>query len=444
MKTKATRVLYVVPETADIGGIAPSSEQIMMGLKEVGFEAEFMYIRTIKHSAEAAEPRVSGYEGQWVQGEGTGQLFHPMLGWRGYGWSLWGANNIARAVMRMNEFDVVIWGAAFGFNVKWYHGRHDWLDLFTKVTAKKVIMHRDDHLWDSQDWYAVLDKYVDGWACVHRCSFDMSEGLTKPRAIIPSPHDVSDIATHFKQFGARRGVLSVQNAKSWKNVDAIVRAAPYLQHHVMLAGDGLVIRNMQAEIGGKLKPGYMVSTRKDPDARAKDIGKRIWDVANASKNFEYLGPINEQRRDQIYKSAAFGMDLSLRANTGQFNRVFIEAAKHGCVTIATEQFMSGVNRDNFLQPMKHYLPINIEVKPKAFAEQLAAAHGIQPKKYREIQETNRALLYQFDRKKAAEDLVKLALGQRAGWQYAKGDPSAAKAPRYLAGCARFVDLFGGL
>ncbi len=128
--SKKLRVLYVVPETMDLGGIAPSSEHIVAGLREIGMDAEFMYIRQTKNNVDSGVPGRTIYEGQWVQGEGSKLPFHPVLGWGGMGYSLYGPDNIAAVVKYMNTFDVVIWGAAFGFNVDTYRGRTDWLDVF--------------------------------------------------------------------------------------------------------------------------------------------------------------------------------------------------------------------------------------------------------------------------------------------------------------------------
>lgn len=446
---KYLRVLYVVPECSDIGGIAPSTEQILLGLRDNGYQAEFVHIRATKNTLDSGTPNRRDYRGQWITGGGTGLPFHPVLGWGGLGWAAYNRQQIDNLVDHMNKFDVVIWGAAFGFNTDWYRGRHDWADLFTKVRAKKVIMLRDDHLWDAQGWYAYLDTYVDGWACVHKCSFDMAADMAAPRAIIPSPHDMGSVPHQVSGADDRfRTLFSIQNAKSWKKVDQLIRAVPYIRTlNTILAGDGLVIRNMRAPpSGGKLKPGYTGNFRLDPDLPKHRVGKPIWNIATKSEMFTYTGPMNEKARDQTYRDALFGIDLSNRTSTGQWNRVFIEAAKQGCVMMAVPRFMSGKDGDNFLQPGIHYLPVDPELTPKQLAAQIddhCKNYGDNKQRYRKIQKTVRDLLPLFDRSKAARALVDLAMGKKPAdaWAYAKGAKEHSE--RYTDGLESFGKLFGG-
>jgi hypothetical protein len=443
---KRLRILYALPQTMDLGGIAPSTEHIIAGMRQLGHDCEFMYIKQTKSNTRGtgdAEPGWKKYAGQWVSGEGTGVMFHPMLGWGGPGWSLYDRAHIDLAVNYMNTFDIVVWGAAFGFKVNWYEGSREWLDVFSKVKAKKIVMIRDDHFWGRQSWNVEFDQYVDGWACVNACGFDECEGLTKPRAVIHSPHDLSDLDRRQKPMGKRKpGIFSVQNAKSWKRVDEIVRCVPYLQHTLWLAGEGLVIRNMRAPAdGGKLKPGYIVNHRADPSAHIRHVGRPIWDVAIA-EGMQYLGPVNEATRDKCFSDIRFGLDLSTRENTGQINRVYIEAAKHGCVMLAVPEFMSGVNGTNWIKPGVHYLPVHSGRTPVDLAMQLDDAFKLKASKYAQMQDDNYEAIQRYDRRTACQQLIDLAMGKKTGWRYSKGDPSAASSPAYIAGRELFTQHFG--
>lgn len=432
---KKLRVLYVVVDTMDIGGIAPTAEHHVAGLKEAGYDAEFMFIRQTKSFVNS--PDSVQHAKTWAIGEGTGQPFSPVLGWRGQNYCLYGKDNIAEVVKIMNTFDVVIWGAAFGFNVNWYRGRDDWMDVFKKVKAKKIVVLHDLYLWKLHDWYAELDQYVDGWACVHKSNFDQAAGLTKPRALISFSMDVTKVPKKFISYGRRqREVFSVQNAKVCKRVDRLVRAVPYTETRIILGGDGLVLRNMRAPIdGGKMKGPYIVSPKYDPDAVKRNMGKRFWDVAVNHPSFLWLGMIGEAQRDMIYRDALYALDLSDAETNGQVNRVSIEAMAQGCVPIAVPHFITGVNGTGDLKPGVNYIPINSDTKPKWLAEQIDdIVNSTTPRKYAEIQEANRDILRDFDRKRDARSMVNLALGKI-------GTKGRADAEKIRAGRRKFNELF---
>lgn len=443
------KILYVVPIEAsipgsDLGGVIPSSEQFMQGFRELGHQATFVRLRDTSQTNRYDVPSRAIYgPDQWITGPGTGLRMHTVLGWQGEYYTTGNAKSLQDFIDLANDHDVVVWAALFGFKNKLTAGQTEWFRVFTDIKTPTVVQIRDDHLWERQAWTSVVEPYINGWAPVHSCGFDLSAGLTKPRGIVFSTHDV-DGANFGRRFDAREdAVYMVQNFKSWKRSERLVMAVPHMQSKAYLAGNGIELRYMRAE--EKCKPRYFVTPKNDPDADPDDYGKRIWQVAEDFDTFQYLGAHTEAQRDEMMSKVKFLTDLSERHNTGMFNRVFIEAAKQGQVTLALEMFMSGVDGANPLwQPGVHYLPVDPYSKPKELAQQIDGYMTIGQKKYSQIIEAVHDRLPLFDRKVGAQQLIDLALGKKPKgcWKYDRGGNGN---PELLAkGRKEFETIYGPL
>lgn len=447
---KKLKILYVVPVEAsipgsDLGGVIPSSEQFMQGFRELGHEATFVRLRDTSQTGRYDVPSRSIYgPDQWIEGPGTGLRMHTVLGWQGHYYTTGNGRSLQEFIDLANAHDVVVWGALFGFKNKYTAGQTNWFRVFTDVRTPTVVMIRDDHLWERQAWTSMVEPYINGWAPVHSCGFDLSAGLTKPRGIVFSTHDIGGIPTKTISYRQRMNeVLMVQNFKSWKRSERLVMAVPHMESNVTLAGNGIELRYMMAE--EKCKPRYFATKRNDPDiVEFPDMeGKRIWENAEACPNFRYLGAVTEAQRDGLMQRAKFLTDLSERHNTGMFNRVFIEAARQGQVTLALDMFMSGVDGDNPLwQPGVHYLPVEPYSKPKKLGQQIDGYMKIGQKKYDSIIEAVHERLPMFDRKVGSQQLIDLALGKRPKncWAYDRG--GSGDVTLLAKGKAEFESLFG--
>lgn len=441
------KVLYAVPVEAavpgsDLGGVIQSSEQIMIGLREAGHEAHFAKIRDIPTVGRTNTPDRKRYgPEEWSVGEGTGLPMHNVLGWKGEYYTTGVPSSLQAFIDFANTCDVVIWGALFGFKNKYTAGRSDWARMITEVTTPTVIMIRDDHLWKRQAWTSVFDDYVNGWSSVHSCGFDLSAGLKKPRGIVFSPHDVGIAmppATKKKEM-----IYACHNYKSWKRLDRIVAAAPYTSVPIRVAGDGIELRYMRAT--DKCKPKYRATAHTDPDATPEMMGERIWDNAHKFGDFKYLETHTGPERDAWMRGCKWNIDLSNRKNTGQFNRVFIEAAIQGTVTLAYESFMSGENGDNLLwQPWVHYVPVPEDCTPSELGAFFDSLASFDMNLYDNIVCNVQDRLTMFDRKTAAQQLVQMALGKKPKgvWNYVKGGKGNEQLLKQ--GHEEFVEVFGEL
>mgnify|MGYP007071590873 CR=1 FL=1 len=404
------KILYAIPDGIDLGGIITATEAHIAGLQEIGHEVTFLRLRDTVSSGVQGRSQKAGYDSdQWASSAYAGLEVHPLLGWTGPYYSMNEPEDILRVKDVISNHDLVIWGFLFGFKNKNTEKNPVWVDLFDDPTVPMITVLHDDHLWDRQAWIANLDGHaIKGWACVHHCSFYLSEGLSSPRALIFNGHDVSALQPRvFRPWDKRAGLFSVQNAKPWKKVDKFVSMSRFLSEDVRawLAGDGIEIRYMRSK--DRCKPQYT------------EGGTPIWNLAIASGKFEWIGPVGEVERNAHMVNAAFLCDFSTRKNKGMFNRTFVEAALRGCVTIANPRFMSGADGEarDLLRADAHYLPVDTEKSPKEIAEQINEHYGaMTARRYRDMQENLRTLcVQQFDRRKIAGQLVDLGMRRVAGF-----------------------------
>jgi len=412
------KILYAIPDGIDLGGIITATEAHLAGLREIGHDVKFVRFRDTKTRGVSKKNNKAGYDhDQWAEGAGSGLPMHPLLGWAGEYLSMNSRSDIAEFKDMAREADLVIWGFLFGFKNVSTMGDPAWMDLFEIEGGPPTItVLHDDHLWDRQAWIANLDGHaIQGWACVHHCSYHLSEGLSGRRALIFNGHDVNGLPERvFRPWSKRAGLFSVQNAKPWKKVDKYVSMSRFLPNmdrkdicgKAYLGGDGIEIRYMRSK--DRCKPQYM------------EDGKPIWQLARAAGKFEWLGPVGETERNTIMTGSAFLCDFSTRKNKGMFNRVFVEAALRGCVTIANPKFMSGQDGEarDLLRPGEHYLPVDTETTPRQIAAQIADHYNrMTESAYREVQENLRLLCFQyFDRQSIAAQLVDLGLGNPTGFR----------------------------
>ena len=404
------KILYVIPDGIDLGGIITATEAHIAGLQEIGHDVTFIRLRDTVTGGVQGRSRKKNYDSdQWAVSNYKGIEVHPLLGWTGPYYSMNNPRDISAVRNIIASHELVIWGLLFGFKNDNTCADPIWMDLFDEDTPAITILH-DDHLWDRQAWIANLDKHaIQGWACVHHCSYHLSEGLRGRRALIFNGHDVSSLSRRtFRPWTIRKDVFSVQNAKPWKKVNKFVAMARHLGPRVgraLLGGDGIELR-------------YMRSKEKCKDAY-KEGGVPIWQLAEESGRFKWLGPMGEAVRDSEMRVASFLCDFSTRKNAGMFNRVFVEAALQGCITLANPKFMSGQNGEakDLLRPGRHYLPVDTELSPVEIAQQVTEHVGnMTSRRYTEMQENLRDLcLYRFDRVMVARQLVELGLGKPTGF-----------------------------
>lgn len=402
------KILYVLPDGIDLGGIITVTEQYLAGMLDLGHDVTFVRLTFNATNAPSDIANRKDFpKSEWSIGIGTGLPVHPVLGWAGPQIGLRSKNGMSYFLDLVSQHDVVIWGALYGLNCRANSGV-DVLRLFTDHSTRQITILHDDHLWERQAWIPALPN-LTGIACVHHCSFHAAEGIPQNRALIFNAHYTENVERVVAKR-RRPSYFSIQTAKPWKRVDRFVGAARHMHHKMTLAGEGIELRYMRSV--DKCKPMYH-----HPD------GSRIWDTAIAQPHFSFIGPVSEARRDQELDRHKFLCDFSSRKNTGQFNRVFVEAIKRGVVTIANKRFMSGYRNESesFLMAGRNFVHIDSDVRFHEIAAQLNdIALQTVDSRYQDIVDANYELLKLFDRKLIAQQLVDLALGKRTGYEWAAG------------------------
>jgi hypothetical protein len=409
------KILFVVPGGNDLGGIITSTEQYVAGLKDAGHEVEFMTVNFTKTKPATSVPR-GKFATEFTTGPGTGELMHPTQGWRGeHRLSLMNEGDRRQFIVYGKMFDIIIWASVYGFRNPDTEGRADWFEAIRKLKGKHVFFIHDDHLPERYPWAYALAPYARAFIGVQPCSYDSLEGVAAPRAMVYTP--LPPLPKQIAPLDARKGFFMCQVWKGWKNGHRLIQAAPLLpKGSVTFAGDGIQLR-------------YIRSRDKCPPK-----WEGIWDAAMARQ--KYAGVLQEVERDDYLRRSRFLVDLSLRHNSGQYNRIAQEAMAQGCVVIADPRFISGgVNPAALFQPNVHYIPINAEYG----AEELAAALKAIDKNWTvsaltKIQSAARRQLKVFDRKELGAAIVDVA---------ENGGSMRPYPDKLQLGRAVFAQIFGG-
>lgn len=397
------RVLFVVPVGQDMGGIITSTEQYILGLQEAGHDVvPICAVFTKQDYAQGPAPR-GKFANDYERGPGTGWLLHPTQGWRSEDRvSLASPHGIERLSRMVKHYDFVVWASMYGFRNEATEGQTNWVAPIKAAKGKNIFMIHDDHLPERYSWAGALAPYAAAFIGVQPCSYDSLQTVAAHRAMVCTP--IPTPAKKYPPLDGRKGFLNCQVWKPWKNGDKLVAAAAHMPRKGLLyfAGDGIQLR-------------YLRSKEKCPE---RFVG--LWDAA--MKKASYMGVLSEADRDEELRRSKFLVDLSLRHNSGQLNRIVQEAMAQGCVVIANPRFISGgalpdVSRHALFQPGVHYIPIDeaLYAHPKALADRLL---GIErecfPKKYAAMQKAAHKLVTQnFGRAKLGQQIIDVATEGRA-------------------------------
>jgi hypothetical protein len=417
------KVLFVVPVGQDMGGIITSTEQYVAGIRDAGHEVTpLCAVFTKRDDPTGSVPR-GKFADDYVPGPGTGWLLHPTAGWRGEDRiSIATPEGVARFIATAKKHDIVIWACMYSFRNDMTEGNTIWTKAIkgAAVHCQQVFMIHDDHLPERYPWAGALARYATAFVGVQPCSYDSLRGVAAPRAMVytPMPTPPRRVAP----MADRSGFLNCQIWKPWKNGDKLVAAAPLMpKGSVSFAGDGIQLRYMRSQ--DKCPPRY----------------EGLWDAA--MKKQKYLGVLSEEQRDEVLGGTKFLVDLSLRHNSGQLNRIAQEAMMQGCVVIANPAFITGTDPEPLIQPYRHYLPVAAEnYGPEKLAAVLKSYEKLTTDKtYASIQKNARALAARWDRKMLGQQLVDIGMKKEPDdvrWEH----PASLKVPKTAD--EAFVQVFG--
>lgn len=398
------KILSVVHDFNNFGGIIAHTEQLIAGFKDLGHTADFVYLRSTKSGGKMALTDDTGFE----TGEGTGVPVHQGKGWKCDYLSFINEDDVQKFVKKANEYDIIIWQSIFGFKNQDSEGKKDWVDMIRKVKAKQIVIVHDGNLRKNYPWIHHLREHITALACVHPSAFNQAEAMEIPRALIVNPQNIADLPD--VQFKNRKNVVfSLQTFKRWKRVDDLVAAVPYINGKVVIAGDGIERAYMASK--DKCKPEYYCTKDRDSDASDDMIGNPIWANAEAA-GMKYIGFVTEAKRDEILSKVKFLLDPSWSRTYGEhFNRVVVDAMKQGVVPIARNLGISdNENGIGFFKPNENYLMIPWDATPKQFGDMINTWMSMSEEQYNKIVQNNWELIQQFDRKNVASKYIELAEG----------------------------------
>ena len=409
------KIMMVMHTFNNFGGIINHAEHLLAGLKELGHEVTFAYLKPNKQvkSVEIPTTLKEGYE----IGVGSGYPVHQGDGWIAPYYSYKVKESIEQFIRDANTHDIVIWESIFGFKNKDTEQDLNWLPMIEKITAKQIPIIHDANLKKLYPWIVLFEKHFAGVACVHPAAYESADFLNVPRALILNPQDIEGVPATPPFSGRENKLLSIQTFKRWKRVDDLIRSVPYMPSvKTLVGGYGIEAAYMMSK--DKCKDEYFATKDYDPDVTPDREGKRIWENAENSGNFEYLGFISGGKRDEILASSKFLVDPSWSNTFGEhFNRVVIDAMRIGTVPIAINYGVSN-NEEGMGVVLKagiNYCMIKKGSTPKEYGQAIANFCDMSEADYRQIQLNNYELIKQFDRKVIAQHYIDLADQKPTGY-----------------------------
>lgn len=409
------KILMVMHTFNNFGGIINHCEHLMAGLKELGHEVNFAYLKGTKTVRPVEIP--SELKEGWEIGIGSGYPVHQGDGWMAPYYSYKVKESIDKFVDDANKHDIVIWQSIFGFKNKDTEKYKDWLPMIENVKAKQVVIIHDANLKKLYPWISLFEQHFAGLACVHPAAYESADFMSTPRALILNPQDIAGVPPTPQFAGRENKILSIQTFKRWKRVDDLIRAVPYMPNvKTLVGGYGIEAAYMMSK--DKCKDEYFATRQYDPDVTPDREGKRIWENAENSGNFEYLGFISGAKRDEILQTSKFLVDPSWSNTFGEhFNRVVVDAMRIGAVPIAVNFGVSNNEEGNgvLLKAGVNYCMLKKSYTPKEYGEKIAEYCDMPESEYMRIVQNNYELIQQFDRKRIAQHYIDLADQKPTGY-----------------------------
>ena len=128
----------------NFGGILNHNEQLIAGLKDLGYDVTFAYIKSTTKPNYSVDTSTlpDGYE----LGEGTLLPLHQGNGYISPYYSLKDSASVAKFVKDANEHDILIWQSIFGFKSAATEKDKTWLPMIEQVKAKQIAIIHDGNL----------------------------------------------------------------------------------------------------------------------------------------------------------------------------------------------------------------------------------------------------------------------------------------------------------
>lgn len=394
----------------DWGGIINHTEQMAAGLQELGHEVEFFEL-IWREAGKGRRKDMS--DGDWRVGA-TGIPYHQFKGWNFPATNQLAYKNRPRFVaQRLGKYDAVIWTIPVPTKNSDNERNVDWPTLYENGTKNFVVVH-DGNSAKLYPHLIQVEEHLTGVIAVHNCALETSNFLSGiPRFMVVNPQRPIDEEYRCLTWKSRRpGFVSMQTFKAWKRVEDLVRAIPFLPPKKpgeirMVAGEGIEYRYMVSE--DKRKAKYYHAIRDD----FRFSGAPIWESALAcGMDRPPLGYLPDDEVDDLLHSVRILIDpsysKSYAASGGHFNRVVVDAIRCGAVPLAVRE----ATGNKVLRPNKHYFPIDRDVGPTHYAEQIHDAWNMPSSVAEDFRENGRELFENvFHRRVVCQKLESILRGQ---------------------------------
>ena len=437
----------------NLGGIVSNVENQLWGLKELGHEVDFYLL---SWQDKFVKPKYTDKEliaepkGSWYQG--CLYAAHQMKGWnfpleRKIPYK--GEKNLKEAKRILSKYDLIIWQIPVPTRQKQNRGNTDWIELY-KANKVNIAYSHDAHLIGNYPYIYEIKDYLTGIASTNVASYYGNRIGGVQKALIFSSHNLSKMKRRFDYDKRRDGFLSLQTFKTWKHVEDLIRALPYMRPPMQMyvAGGGREQAYMTSK--DKCKPEYYCSRKYDPDLTEKMENNHftIWNMAVVS-GMKWLGWITPEQRDDLLLRHKCLIDPSWNLNFAKkgdhFNRVFTDACIMGTIPIGRNYGIStnAEGQGIIFKAGYNYIMIPHDATPKEFASVVNDAQNLPSVRWRKIVRRNYRLAENFDRKHCAQQFINLAQGKKAGYFQDRKVLSSTD-PEIVKGSQKMLKEFFGL
>lgn len=395
------RILFTFFELLGWGGIVADLEYKARGLTEAGHQVDIVFLRDtdrdpyIRRDTEQKGSYPSFFEGATVHTE-AGYYGIPVVS---YG----SKKRLDKWRKRTEKYDLIIHEIP-GPNPLRSGSRDDqfwWRNLYRKVDTPQIISAHDANFRDLYPHLIYVAEFIKGISCTNQAGYAALSWFPAPRAFVGAPHPIMDWDSQPTWKERNKQAICAHVWKGWKHMDMAVRAYPYLESEMIMAGDGIERRYMTAP--KKFKPRY----------------EGIWKKATDA-GMDYKGMLTEKQLNKHYRRSRVMLDTSWSKKFMglgcHFNRSIIEAYNNGCVPICVHENM---NEEGFQLAMfkagKTHFEISNTATPKEIAAAVDHAVNIKTSEAEEMLYNGRKVLKRFfDYRKTSLEYIKLAQGKPAG------------------------------
>lgn len=434
-----------------LGGIVSNIENQLWGFKELGHEVDLFLLSwqnkfmdpkfTDKELIARKDGWYKGFFCAVHQSNGWNLPLNRKLAYKG-------KKNLSNTKKILSKYDLVIWQIPVPTQQKANRGNTDWIELY-RANDVNIVYSHDAHMINLYPYiYEIKDRIV-GLASTNVASYFSTKLGGIQKSLIFSSHDISKSKEIYNYDKRKNGWLSLQTFKTWKHVDDLLRAVPYMKQTKMyLAGSGREYAYMTSK--NKCKPEYFARRKEDPNIPIKIEMKnlKIWDRA-IDHGMQYLSWIEPKKRDKILKKIKLLIDPSWNLNFAKhgdhFNRVFTDAMLMGNIPIGRNYGVT-TNKDGkglIFKANENYIMIPYDSTPKIFAEIVESANNLPKKTWQKILKNNYNKLKGFCRKNSAQQFINLAKGKPSGF-FQDRKVLQYTDPKIISGSAKIMRNFFGM